>query len=113
MYSAYRERNDMTVEERNNIFAKEVLTVDDIQNMFECSKHTAYEIIRNIKLRHNRLKDKLPGKVHVQDYLDCYGLDRNSPRYNGGDVNAVKADIPDEDRRKHYFYPSVMDTRCR
>lgn len=113
MYSAYRERNEMTAEERREMFSKEVLTAEDIAKLFDCSRTTAYTIIRNIKLRYNRLNEKMPGKVHIQDYLDCYGLDRNSPRYNGSGVQAFVADIPDEDRRKHYFYPSVMDTRYR
>lgn len=113
MYSDFRERNDMTAEERREIFAKEILTADDIVRLYACSRHTAYEIIRNIKLRYNRLGDKFPGKVHIQDYLDCYGLDRNSPRYNGGGLNDVKANIPEEDTKRRYFYPSVMDTRYR
>ena len=108
----------MTVEEREKIFSKEVLNVTDIAKLFDCSERTAYDIIANIKLRYNRLADKsirtgFKGKVHVQDYLDCYGLDRNSPRYSGKENGTeysryTTVCLPDEDRKKHYFYPSVM-----
>ncbi len=103
----------MTAEERREMFSKEVLTAEDIAKLFDCSRTTAYTIIRNIKLRYNRLNDKMPGKVHIQDYLDCYGLDRNSPRYSCREDNAeylryTTVCLPDEDKKKHYFYPSVM-----
>ena len=62
MYSDFRERNDMTAEERREMFSKEVLTAEDIAKLFDCSRTTAYTIIRNIKLRYNRLNDKMPGK---------------------------------------------------
>lgn len=107
----------MTIAEREEIFSKEILTADDIAKLFGCSKRTAYDVIANIKLRYNRLGKTIggscfAGKVHVQDYLDCYGLDRNSPRYSGREDNAeylkYTVCLPDEDRKKHYFYPSVM-----
>ena len=107
----------MTVAEREEIFSKEILTADDIAKLFGCSKRTAYDVIANIKLRYNRLEKTIggscfAGKVHVQDYLDCYGLDRNSPRYSGREDNAeylkYTVCLTDEDRKKHYFYPSVM-----
>ena len=107
----------MTTEERNEMFSREILSADDIAKLFDVSKHTAYVIIRNIKLKSDRLDDGTPGrttltgKVHVQDYLDCYGLDRDSSRYNGGDLKGYRASIPSEDRQRHAFYPSVMDTR--
>lgn len=108
----------MTNAEREEIFSKEILTADDIAKLFGCSKRTAYDVIANIKLRYNRLGKTIggscfAGKVHVQDYLDCYGLDRNSPRYSGKENGTeysryTTVCLPDEDRKKHYFYPSVM-----
>lgn len=108
----------MTNAEREEIFSKEILTADDIAKLFGCSKRTAYDVIANIKLRYNRLGKTrggscFAGKVHVQDYLDCYGLDRNSPRYSGKENGTeysryTTVCLPDEDRKKHYFYPSVM-----
>lgn len=107
----------MTNAEREEIFSKEILTADDIAKLFGCSKRTAYDVIANIKLRYNRLGKTVggscfAGKVHVQDYLDCYGLDRNSPRYscreNDDYSKYTTVCLPDEDKKKHYFYPSVM-----
>lgn len=107
----------MTVEEREKIFSKEVLNVTDIAKLFDCSERTAYDIIANIKLRYNRLADKsirtgFKGKVHVQDYLDCYGLDSRSQRYCGGELGAETPDIPNGDRHRRYFYPSVCAPKC-
>jgi len=46
--------------------AKEVYNVDDIAEMFDISKDTAYDYIRSIKSVSDTLG--LAGKVHKQDY---------------------------------------------
>lgn len=101
----------MTNAEREQIFSKDVLTTADVQKLFDCSRRVAGEIIRNIKLRSNRLgvdgEAKYAGKVHVQDYLDVYHLDRNSPRYNGRETpsfDGYEKTIPKEDTKPHAFY---------
>jgi hypothetical protein len=106
----------MTNAEREQIFSKDVLTTADVQKLFECSRRVAGDIIRNIKLRSNRLEidggTKYAGKVHVQDYLDVYHLDRNSSRYNGREIppyDGYEKTLPKEDKQPHAFYPrSVM-----
>ena len=62
----------MTIQEREEIFSKEILTVDDITKLFECGLTTAYKIIREIKAKFDRLK--ISGIIHVQDYIDYYKL---------------------------------------
>ena len=62
----------MTQQEREEIFAKEILTVDDIERLFNCSQSTAYKIIREVKSKFDRLK--ISGIIHVQDYIEFYKL---------------------------------------
>lgn len=69
----------MTYSEREEIFAKDVLTVADLQKLLGISKSYAYEIMRKIKVTSDRLK--IDGKIHIQDYFDYYNLPQ-SDRYN-------------------------------
>ena len=63
----------MTYAEREEIFAKEVLDVKDIQKMFECDKGAAYKLIRRIRAGSaDRLG--IEGKCHIQDYIDYFKL---------------------------------------
>ena len=62
----------MTQNEREAIFAKEVLTADDMCKLFGVAKPTGYQMIREIKSRCDRLHIK--GVIHVQDYIDYYRL---------------------------------------
>ena len=62
----------MTVEERNNIFAKECLTISDIMLLLSLSYDAAARLIRDIKRKSDRLH--IRGRVHTQDYLDYFGL---------------------------------------
>ncbi|HEY8424134.1 MAG TPA: hypothetical protein VIL23_05190 [Clostridia bacterium] len=45
---------------------REILTVDDIVQMFDVSKNKAYDFINSIKSASDTLG--IPGKVHKQDY---------------------------------------------
>lgn len=73
----------MTIKERNEMFAKDVLTIEDLQKLLGMSYGDAANTIRGIKLKSDRLK--IRGKIHVQDYLDAFGLDRQY--YLGGIEN--------------------------
>lgn len=67
----------MTVAERQEIFAKECLTIKDIEKLFEVDYTTASKIIREIKgkleFRGKALRLEICGKLHTQDYLDYVG----------------------------------------
>ena len=65
--------NNITAKERMDIFSKEVLTNTDIQKLFCVKQSKASEIIQVIKSKSDRLH--IAGVVHIQDYIDCYGLD--------------------------------------
>nr|DAH66726.1 MAG TPA: excisionase [Bacteriophage sp.] len=69
----------MTFQEREEIFAKDYLTADDIVKLLGVCQNRAYIIIRNIKRKTDRLG--IQGKIHVQDYIDYYGVDAS--RYTG------------------------------
>lgn len=63
----------MTPEERNQIFAKDYLSVKDIMALYGLKYDKAAALIRKIRFKHDRLH--MRGKIHVQDYIDYYGLD--------------------------------------
>ena len=62
----------MTAQEREEMFARDVLTTKDIETLL-CSKSTtASKIMREIKNKCDRVG--VSGIVHVQDYLDFFKL---------------------------------------
>jgi hypothetical protein len=76
----------MTMQERNEIFAKDYLTIDDVGKLQSTTYGVAARIIRNIKSeltmsdKYNKqgIRPSPRGKIHVQDYLDYYRLPRES-----------------------------------
>lgn len=62
----------MTQQERMDIFSKEIITIKDIQNLFDISYSSAAGIIRSIKAKKDRLN--IAGAVHIQDYIEFYNL---------------------------------------
>lgn len=63
----------MTYEEREQIFSKEVITIQEFAKLFSCSLSEASVKMNDIK---RRVGDRcgIKGKIHVQDYIDCYKL---------------------------------------
>ena len=59
----------MTYAEREEMFAKEALTNEDIAKLFDCSIAKASQIAHEIK-RKVGSRIRFEGRVHVQDYLD-------------------------------------------
>lgn len=62
----------MTYLQREKIFAKEYLTITDIQELLGMSYQDAARTIRNIKRKFDRLQVR--GKIHVQDYFDYFEI---------------------------------------
>ena len=65
----------MTMQEREEIFAKECLDSKDFQKLYGVSYGKACEMIRHIKLRltiglKRELRLDMKGKIHKQDYYD-------------------------------------------
>lgn len=69
----------MTYEQRNTMFAKDTLSIADIQMLLGMSYNAAAAVIREIKRKTDRLH--IQGKIHVQDYIDYYGLDAARYQY--------------------------------
>lgn len=66
----------MTFEEREQILAKDILSVADVAKLLGVTPKTASEAMCNIKqaISHPRVSER--GKLHTQDYLDFYRLER-------------------------------------
>ena len=62
----------MTYAMREEIFSKEHLSIEDVQELLGMSYDDAARTIRNIKRRTDRLG--IRGKLHVQDYLDYFQI---------------------------------------
>ena len=76
----------MTYIEREEIFSKDYLTIEDVGKLLGLKYNEAAKQIRDIKkgleLSGKRLRLTAQGRLHVQDYLDYYNL--SAERYGGG-----------------------------
>lgn len=61
-----------TYTQREQIFAKEYLDVNDFMRLFGISLPSAYKLIREVKRNSDRLK--LQGRVHIQDYFEYFDI---------------------------------------
>ncbi len=62
----------MTYAMREEIFSKEYLSIEDIQELLGLHYQDAARTMRNIKRRTDRLG--IRGKLHVQDYLAYFQI---------------------------------------
>lgn len=65
----------MTYQEREAIFSKEVLTINDLMVVLDISSYqTAAQLMRQIK---RATGDRYPvqGRLHIADYLQYFNLD--------------------------------------
>lgn len=62
----------MTYEQRERIFSKEYISIDEFVELTGVAKSVASVMMSNIRRKYNRLGIK--GKIHVQDYFDYYNL---------------------------------------
>jgi hypothetical protein len=88
----------MTMTEREDIFAKEYLSIKDIAKLFDVCDKKASVLILDMKRRltigmGKNLRLSLEGKIHIQDYLDYLGVtaDRYSINKGGNEVWQQKA----------------------
>jgi hypothetical protein len=77
----------MTAQERQEMFAKEYLSIADIQKLYGINYPTASKFICDIKRKltvgkGQELRLDMQGKIHIQDYLDYLGVNEN--RYGFG-----------------------------
>ena len=71
---------NITYQQREEIFAKEALSLEDFEILFGISKSAASEKMSQIK---RKIGDRLgiKGKLHIQDYLDYFNIP-NTERYS-------------------------------
>lgn len=72
----------MTYAKREEIFSKDYLTIEDVQELLGLEYQGAAKIIRDIKRELNMsekynkqgIRLDIQGKLHVQDYLDYFQI---------------------------------------
>lgn len=57
---------------RETIFAKDVLTIADLQVLLGLTYQLASKIMRQIKFKSDRLG--IQGKIHTEDYFDYFKI---------------------------------------
>lgn len=75
----------MTMAERQEIFAKEYLSIQDFVKLYDLTKSHASEMLNAIKRKltigqGKELRIDVRGKIHVEDYLEWLGV--SSDRYS-------------------------------
>lgn len=79
----------MTYTRREEIFSKDIITIDELAELLNTSYQEAAKIMRNIKRRFDRYPHQ--GKLHVEDYKEFFGISHDNPRYfkknEGGNGN--------------------------
>ncbi len=66
----------MNYAEREEIFSKEVLSLDDIMKLFGIAKSTASQKIKQIKRQLGKDRLGMEGKIHILDYFEWCGIDQ-------------------------------------
>ena len=65
----------MAEERRRQILSQECLSIKNIQELYDgISYSTAVKLMNRIRNKSDRLK--IAGRVHIQDYLDYFNLQR-------------------------------------
>ena len=94
----------MTMQEREEMFAKDFLVAEDLMKLCGCCRSDASQLIQEIK-RKSADRFHKQGRIHVQDYIEAMRLDTS--RYYGavGEVIIAKMEpIPkaeDEEEKTH------------
>ena len=90
----------MTYAKREEIFSKDYLVIEDIQELLGLKYQGAAEMIRNIKRELNMnpkyngqgIRLDIQGKLHVQDYLDYFQI-KSFERYSKPMDDAVSEQL--------------------
>lgn len=73
----------MSYIEREQIFSKDYLTIEDMQSLLGLTYQMAARQIRNIKRRSDRLG--IQGKIHTEDYFEYFNI-TDKQRYVKGEI---------------------------
>jgi hypothetical protein len=80
----------VTYARREEIFSKDIITIDELAELLNTNYQEAAKVMRNIKRRFDRYPHL--GKLHVEDYKAYFEISDNNPRYfktNEGGHNSV------------------------
>ena len=77
----------MTIEERQEIFSKECLSIDDFKKLFDMPYPSASEYMRKLKTKltmgmGKELRMDINGKIHTLDYYEAVGAPIPANRYD-------------------------------
>lgn len=75
----------MSYEEREKIFSKEVITINELALLLDTQYQVAQRVMLQIKRKCDRLG--IQGKLHIEDYFEYYGI-TDKQRYIRGNENA-------------------------
>lgn len=68
--------------EREKIFSKDYLTIEDLQSLLGMPYQTAARVMRQIKFKCDRLQ--IQGRIHVEDYFEYFNItDRQRYLFDG------------------------------
>ena len=62
----------MSYSEREQIFSKDYLTIQDLQQLLGLTYQVAARVMRQIKFKFDRLG--IQGKLHTEDYFEYYNI---------------------------------------
>lgn len=62
----------MSYLEREQIFSKDYLTIQDLQQLLGLTYQVAARVMRQIKFKFDRLG--IQGKLHTEDYFEYYNI---------------------------------------
>lgn len=62
----------MTFEEREKVFSKDYLDINDLQQLLGLTYQVAAKKIREIKFKFDRLG--VQGKIHTEDYFEYFNI---------------------------------------
>lgn len=94
----------MDFKEREEIFAKEVLNLDDISKLFDICKSMASIKLGDIKRQLGKDRIKIQGKIHILDYLEwCDIQEKHMGRYHTATHNDHKTDPTGFFSRGNFF----------
>lgn len=72
----------MSYEEREKIFSKEVITINELGMLLEVHYRVAQRVMLQIKRKFDRLG--IQGKLHIEDYFEYFGI-TDKQRYCRGE----------------------------
>lgn len=94
----------MTIERRNQILSKDVISTSELAELLGINETYASYCMGNIKRNSDRLAKitgkTIKGKCHVQDYLDFFGIDK-SDRYGKCSTEPLNIRVVESDDVQH------------